>query len=389
VTTTSILIADLEALIVRALEASNTSAANAASVARALTQAEIDGQKGHGLSRVPSYAAQARAGKIDGHATPASRRTRTATLMIDAANGFAYPPFDMAIDALPAIAAKTGIAAAGFARSHHFGVAGRHVERLAEKGLVALTVSNTPQAMAPWGGKRPVFGTNPIAFAAPRRDAPPLVIDMALSEGARGRILAAAQKGEPIPLGWAVDAQGQPTTDAKAALAGTLIPAGGAKGAALALMVETLAVALTGANFASLAPPSPSSEPPAPNSPPVFASSPSPPLSPLQARGKRTKGRTRTSGFGEVMMPLDDAWERLHSGGVVGDRLQIHFSVASGSRGPPDTFRRRFLINAFRRRKRSTKSTRSRLRAFKYALRVSIGDGASRITTSPSPSRRN
>jgi (2R)-3-sulfolactate dehydrogenase (NADP+) len=135
-------------------------------------------------------------------------------------------------------------------RSHHFGVAGRHVERLAEKGLVALTVSNTPQAMAPWGGKRPVFGTNPIAFAAPRRDAPPLVIDMALSEVARGKILAAAQKGEPIPLGWAVDAGGQPTTDAKAALAGTLIPAGGAKGAALALMVETLAVALTGANFA-------------------------------------------------------------------------------------------------------------------------------------------
>jgi (2R)-3-sulfolactate dehydrogenase (NADP+) len=95
-----------------------------------------------------------------------------------------------------------------------------------------------------------VFGTNPIAFAAPRRNAPPLVIDMALSEVARGKIVTAAQKGEPIPLGWAVDADGNPTTDAKAALAGTLVPAGGAKGAALALMVETLAVALTGANFA-------------------------------------------------------------------------------------------------------------------------------------------
>jgi len=95
-----------------------------------------------------------------------------------------------------------------------------------------------------------VFGTNPIAFAAPRRGAPPLVVDMALSEVARGKIVTAAQKGEPIPLGWAVDANGQPTTDAKAALAGTLVPAGGAKGAALALMVETLAVALTGANFA-------------------------------------------------------------------------------------------------------------------------------------------
>jgi (2R)-3-sulfolactate dehydrogenase (NADP+) len=242
--------ADLEALIARALEASNTSATNAASVARALAQAEIDGQKGHGLSRVPSYAAQARAGKVDGHATPKLTRTRTATLMIDVANGFAYPGMDLAIGELPKIAAETGIAAAGFVRSHHFGVAGRHVERLAEQGLIAITVSNTPQAMAAWGGKRAVFGTNPIAFAAPRRDAPPLVIDLALSEVARGKIVTAAQKGEPIPLGWAVDKDGAPTTDAKAALAGTLVPAGGAKGAALALMVETLAVALTGANFA-------------------------------------------------------------------------------------------------------------------------------------------
>ncbi len=248
--TVSVLAADLEALIARALEASNTSPANATSVARALTQAEIDGQKGHGLSRAPSYAAQARVGKVDGHATPKLTRTRAATFMIDVAGGFAYPALDLAIAELPAIAAESGIAAAGFVRSHHFGVAGRHVERLAEQGLLALTLSNTPQAMAAWGGRRALFGTNPIAFAAPRRDAPPLVIDMALSEVARGRIVTAAQKGEPIPLGWAVDKNGQPTTDAKAALAGTLVPAGGAKGAALALMVETLAVALTGANFA-------------------------------------------------------------------------------------------------------------------------------------------
>lgn len=249
-TTTSISPTDLEALITRALVASKTSDVNAASVARALTNAEIDGQKGHGVSRVASYAAQARSGKVDGHATPKLSRTRAATLMIDVANGFAYPALDLAIAELPAIAHEAGIAAAGFVRSHHYGVAGHHVERLAEKGLVALTVSNTPQAMAAWGGTRAVFGTNPIAFAAPRRGQPPLVIDMALSEVARGKIVTAAQKGEPIPLGWAVDAKGQPTTDAKAALAGTLVPAGGAKGAALALMVETLAVALTGANFA-------------------------------------------------------------------------------------------------------------------------------------------
>ena len=245
-----ILTADLETLSARALETSSTSAANAASVARALAQAEIDGQKGHGLSRVPSYAAQARSGKVDGRAVPVLTRTRAAVIMLDAAHGFAYPALDLAIGALPAIAAEAGMAAAGFVRSHHFGVAGRHVERLAEQGLLALTVSNTPSAMAAWGGKRAVFGTNPIAFAAPRHGAAPLVIDMALSEVARGKIVNAAQKGEPIPFGWAVDRDGNPTTAAKEALAGTLLPAGGAKGAALALMVETLAVALTGANFA-------------------------------------------------------------------------------------------------------------------------------------------
>lgn len=249
-TTTTIAPADLESLIAQALVAADTSPANAACVARALAQAEIDGQKGHGLSRVPSYAAQAKSGKVDGNATPVAKRTRAASLMVDVANGFAYPAFDLAIEHLPAIAAETGIAAAGFFRSHHYGVAGRHVERLAEAGLVGLTFANTPSAMAPWGGKRGVFGTNPIAFATPRRGAPPLVVDLALSEVARGKILTAAQKGVEIPLGWAVDRDGRPTTDPKAALEGTLLPAGGAKGAALALMVEILAAGLGGANFA-------------------------------------------------------------------------------------------------------------------------------------------
>jgi (2R)-3-sulfolactate dehydrogenase (NADP+) len=245
----SVLISELEALIAAALVASNTSDANARSVALALTQAEIDGQKGHGLSRVPSYAAQARAGKVDGHAIPEARQARPGTLMVDVKNGFAFPAFDLAIARLPELARANGIAAAGFTRSHHFGVAGRHVERLAEAGLVALAFSNTPSAIAPWGGGRPLFGTNPIAFAAPLRGRPPIVVDLALSQVARGKILTAAQKGEPIPAGWATDEQGRPTTDAAAALKGALQPIGGAKGAALALMVEVLAVALTGAKF--------------------------------------------------------------------------------------------------------------------------------------------
>ena len=167
--TTSLSAADLEALIVAAMVACNTSEANARSVARALAQAEIDGQKGHGLSRVPSYGAQSKSGKVDGHAMPEARQPRPGSLMIDAKHGFAFPAFDLAITRLPEIARANGIAAAGFTRSHHFGVAGRHVERLAEAGLVALGFGNTPKAMAPWGGKQPLYGTNPIAFAVPSR----------------------------------------------------------------------------------------------------------------------------------------------------------------------------------------------------------------------------
>ena len=246
---TSISSTELEAVIAQAMAASNTLGSVAQSVARALVQAEIDGQKGHGLSRVPSYAAQAKSGKVDGHAVPEQRQTRPGSLLIDAKHGFAFPAVNLAIERLPELAAANGVAAAGITRSHHFGVAGHHVERLAEAGLVALAFGNTPKAMAPWGGKQSLFGTNPIAFAAPQRDKPPMVVDMALSQVARGKILTAAQKGEAIPEGWAVDEHGEPTTDAAAALKGALQPIGGAKGAALALMVEVLAVALTGANF--------------------------------------------------------------------------------------------------------------------------------------------
>jgi (2R)-3-sulfolactate dehydrogenase (NADP+) len=251
-TTTTLATHDLEALMVRALERANTSPANARATARALTQAEIDGQKGHGLSRVPSYAAQAKSGKVNGHATPKITATRPASLMVDVANGFFYPGMDLARAPLVEAAAKSGIAAAGFVRSHHAGVIGWHLDQLATNhGLVALMFANTPHAMASQGGKRPVFGTNPIGFAAPRKGRDAVVVDMALSAVARGKILTAAQKGEAIPEGWATDETGKSTTDAKAALKGTLLPVGGAKGSALALMVEVLAVAVTGANLSA------------------------------------------------------------------------------------------------------------------------------------------
>jgi (2R)-3-sulfolactate dehydrogenase (NADP+) len=242
---------EAEALVVQALVRSRTSDANAKSVARALIAAEADGLKGHGLSRVPSYAAQAKVGKVDGFAKPQLAWARPGQFAVDAANGFAYPALDLAIATFPPFAKGQGVASAAIYRSHHCGAAGYPVERLADAGLVALMFVNTPAAIAPWGGSKAVMGTNPIAFACPLPSRAPLVIDLSLSKVARGNIVMAKQRGEKIPEGWALDDHGQPTTDADAALHGTMVPAGDAKGTALALMVELLAAGLTGANFAA------------------------------------------------------------------------------------------------------------------------------------------
>ena len=158
---------EAESLVARALIRCRTSEANAICVARALVAAEADGLKGHGLSRTPSYAAQAKVGKVDGFAVPKVERARPGAAAIDAADGFAFPAIDAALALLPAMAREAGIASAAIRRSHHCGAAGHPVERLAGQGLVALMFANTPAAIAPWGGAKAVFGTNPIAFACP------------------------------------------------------------------------------------------------------------------------------------------------------------------------------------------------------------------------------
>jgi (2R)-3-sulfolactate dehydrogenase (NADP+) len=243
-------LAETEERVARVFETTGAREEAARSVARALVAAEADGLKGHGLSRIPTYLAMLNSGKIDGAAVPRVMQPRPGVLAVDAACGFAYPAIDVAIAHLPALAKQQGIAAAAISRSNHSGACGRHVERLAEQGLVALFFANTPEAIAPWGGTRAVFGTNPIAFAAPLAGRAPIVIDLALSKVARGNIVAAKQKSEPIPEGWALDKDGRSTTDADAALAGTMIALGGAKGAALALMVEVFSAALVGTHFA-------------------------------------------------------------------------------------------------------------------------------------------
>ena len=242
-------LAQLHQLAVKALQLHNTSEPNANMVASALVAAEADGLGGHGLSRLPSYCAQSASGKVDGHAVPVATLVSDAAIRIDAQHGFAFRALALAVEELCKLAPKKGIAVAAVTDSHHCGAAGYHVEALARKGLVGLMFANTPRAIAPWGGDTGVFGTNPIAFAAPRKDKDPLVIDLSLSKVARGKIMVAKQNKESIPKGWALDSFGQPTTDPEAALSGTMLPMGEAKGAALVLMVEVLSAALTASHF--------------------------------------------------------------------------------------------------------------------------------------------
>lgn len=242
--------AALEALATRALAKAGASPAMAAQTAAALVAADTQGLASHGVARVPQYATHLGNGRASGDAVPRIVHERPAALLIDAGGGLAFEACALAIREAILRAKTTGVAFGAVTNSHHFGAASFHLAPAAAAGMVALAFGNSPSAMPMPGGKRALFGTNPIAAAFPRRAAPPLVVDLSLSEVARGKLMVAAKKGESIPLGWALDRDGQPTTDPAAGLAGMMVPMGGAKGAMLALVVELLCCALTGAAFA-------------------------------------------------------------------------------------------------------------------------------------------
>lgn len=251
--TDTISVPDAQALLLRVFRKAGLTEGDATSVAQALVAAEAEGQAGHGFSRVADYVAQAQSGKVNTAAQPQIHQRGPAALHIDAGLGFAFPALDRAYEALVPLAKSMGIAIATIGNSHHCGALSVQVDRLAQEGLIALMVANAPKAIAPWGASEALFGTNPIAFATPRADDLPLVIDLSLSKVARGKVMAAKKAGKPIPEGWALDAAGNATTDPEAALAGTMVPIGEAKGTALALMVELLATALTGSAFSNQA----------------------------------------------------------------------------------------------------------------------------------------
>jgi (2R)-3-sulfolactate dehydrogenase (NADP+) len=242
-------IEQLTTLASRALNRAGASRSMALAAAQALVAADTEGLATHGVSRVALYAQHLREGRVDGKARPRIVKRKGATCLVDARGGLAYEASAIAVKQAIERARRYGVAFAGITNSHHFGAAGYHLAPIAAAGLVGLAFTNSPSAINAWGGKRAFFGTNPIAAAFPRKDSPPIVVDLALTEVVRGKIMLHAKEGKPIPLGWAVDRDGNPTTDAQAALTGSLSAIGGMKGTMLALVVEVLCCALTGAAF--------------------------------------------------------------------------------------------------------------------------------------------
>jgi len=244
--------AEVQALVSRQLQSAGASIATADCTARALVLAESQGMGSHGLSRVGQYSTHLRNGRVNGAAVPQVLKRKGGALVIDAQAGLAFPACELAVQEAVAAAQAHGVAVAGVIRSHHCGVVVDHLRAAAEAGMVAIGFANSPAAMPAAGGKHPIFGTNPVAAIFPRRGTAPLMIGLSLSEVARGKLMVAAKEGRAIPAGWALDADGQPTTDAKAGLTGSMLPVGATtspKGAMLALVVELLVTAVIGAQF--------------------------------------------------------------------------------------------------------------------------------------------
>ncbi|GAB5470428.1 MAG: Ldh family oxidoreductase [Rhodospirillales bacterium] len=243
-------LAEVEALARSALLLAGASAAQAGPTANSLAAAEAEGFRDVGLGTLPYYCLQLRCGKIKGEAEPKVTQTAPGGLLVDADHGFAHAAFAAAEDRFLALVERQGLAALGFTRSYSAGILRWFVEPLAEKGLVALCLANAPASVSAYGATRPLFGTNPFAYALPRDGGPPLVVDQATSTVARFTIADHAARGAPIPPGWGRDSEGRETDDAAAVLeGGSMSPSGGVKGANLALFVEALAAGLTGATW--------------------------------------------------------------------------------------------------------------------------------------------
>ncbi|GAB6159269.1 Ldh family oxidoreductase [Desulfotomaculum varum] len=217
-------------------------------VADVLVDTSLEGLDTHGISRLPIYTTRIQNGRINAKANIKVNKTAPAVAVIDGDNGLGQlvgvKSMEVAID----LAREAGVGAVAVKHSNHYGASSYYCKQAAAAGMIGLAFTNTPSGIPPWGGRESYFGTNPIAFGFPAGEQP-VVVDMSSSIVARGNIILAAKQGKPIPEGWAIDKEGRPTTDAKAALEGAVLPMAGPKGYAMALAVEIMSGILSGSAF--------------------------------------------------------------------------------------------------------------------------------------------
>jgi LDH2 family malate/lactate/ureidoglycolate dehydrogenase len=243
-------VAALRAFSNRVFIAGGLSDADAETVSDVLLHADLRGHASHGVTRIPIYLERIRRGAVKANPSIAVHRPAPALLDVDGDNGPGPVVSLRAIDAAIEVAREQGVCAATVRHSNHNGSGSYYVERALAAGCIGFALTNAPPSMTVQGGRSSVIGTNPLAFGAPVDGEAPVLLDMATSVVARGKIVEAAKRGDQIPEGWALDADGRPTTDAVAAERGVVLPMAGAKGSGLALMVEILSGVLSGGRFA-------------------------------------------------------------------------------------------------------------------------------------------
>jgi len=232
------------------MQAHGLSEADAAIVAECLVRADLRGVETHGLMRLPIYLERLARGLVNPRPKLEPKRVTPVAAHLDGDDGLGFVVASRAMAESIAMAREQGLGLTAVRRSTHFGMAASYLLQAVEAGLVAFVFTNASPAMPPWGGRDPFLGTSPFAVGVPGGAHGPFVLDMAPSVAARGKIRRAARDGRPIPDGWALDAEGRPTTDAAAALKGVVLPIGGPKGAGLSMLMDVLAGVLTGAAFA-------------------------------------------------------------------------------------------------------------------------------------------
>lgn len=240
----------IEQLAFDALVAVGTAPENARPLAIATAATEADGVASHGLAYIPIYCEHVICGKVNGKAQPVLTQPRPGVLRVDAATGFAHAAIELGFQRLVPLAKEQGIAALAIHNSYNCGVLGYHTQRLAQAGYLGLGFTNAPASIAPSGGAKPVVGTNPFSIAVPSDDGDAaLLIDQSASTIAKSEVMKHAREGKPIPVGWALDPEGNPTTDPATGLKGSMAPSGGYKGVGVAMLVEIMAAGLTGAEL--------------------------------------------------------------------------------------------------------------------------------------------